>query len=42
MKSFAHQKLDVANKTRSNIFNWHGQFTSECDERDLHDAIILR
>ncbi len=42
MNTLDRQKLDVVNKTRSNIFGWRGQFTSECDGRDLHDAIILR
>jgi len=27
MKTLARQKLDVVNKTRSNIFGWRGQFT---------------
>ncbi len=29
MKTLDRQKLDVVNKTRSNIFGWHGQFTQE-------------
>ena len=29
MKTFDHQKLEVTNKTRSNIFGWRGQFTPE-------------
>jgi hypothetical protein len=29
MKSLDRQKLDVTNKTRSNIFGWRGQFTPE-------------
>ena len=29
MKILDCQKLDVVNKTRSNIFGWRGQFTSE-------------
>jgi hypothetical protein len=29
MKPFDHQKLDVVNQTRSNIFGWRGQFTPE-------------
>lgn len=29
MKTLDHQKLDVTNKTRSNIFGWRGQFTPE-------------
>jgi len=29
MKILDRQKLDVINKTRSNIFGWHGQFTPE-------------
>ena len=27
MKTPDRQKLDVTNKTRSNIFGWRGQFT---------------
>lgn len=29
MKTLDRQKLDVTNKTRSNIFGWRGQFTAE-------------
>ena len=29
MKTLDRQKLDVTNKTRSNIFDWRGQFTLE-------------
>ena len=29
MKTLACQKLDAVNKTRSNIFVWHGLFTPE-------------
>jgi len=29
MKTLNRQKLDVVNKTRSNIFGWRGQFTPE-------------
>ena len=29
MKILDRQKLDVVNKTRSNIFGWRGQFTPE-------------
>ena len=29
MKTLDRQKLDVSNKTRSNIFGWRGQFTPE-------------
>ena len=29
MKTLDRQKLDVVNKTRSNIFGWRGQFTLE-------------
>jgi len=29
MKTSDRQKLDVVNKTRSNIFGWRGQFTPE-------------
>jgi hypothetical protein len=39
MKSLNHQKLDVVNKTRSNIFGWRGQFTPESVERDLLEAL---
>ncbi len=29
MKTLDRQKLDVANKTRSDIFGWRGRFTPE-------------
>ena len=29
MKTLDRQKLDVVNKTQSNIFGWRGQFTPE-------------
>ena len=29
METLGRQKQDVANKTRSNIFGWRGQFTPE-------------
>lgn len=29
MKALEREKLDVVNKTRSNIFGWRGQFTPE-------------
>jgi len=29
MRTLDRQKLDVVNKTRSNIFGWRGQFTPE-------------
>ena len=29
MKTLDRQKLDVVNKTRSNVFAWRGQFTPE-------------
>ncbi|MBI2948385.1 MAG: hypothetical protein HYY23_12140 [Verrucomicrobia bacterium] len=29
MKNLDPQKLDVVNKTRSNLFGWRGQFTPE-------------
>ena len=29
MKTLDRQKLDVTNKTWSNIFGWYGQFTLE-------------
>jgi hypothetical protein len=44
MKTLDRQKLDITNQTRSNtpLRYWRGQFTPECAERDLHDAVILR
>ncbi|PYL08943.1 MAG: hypothetical protein DME33_05725, partial [Verrucomicrobia bacterium] len=38
MKTLDRQKLDVVNKTRSNIFGWRGQFTPEFVEYLLHEA----
>ena len=38
MKTLDRQKLDVANKTRSNIFGWRGQFTPEFVEYVLDEA----
>ncbi len=38
MKVLDRQKLDVANKTRSNIFGWRGQFTPEFVEYLLDEA----
>jgi len=35
MKTLARQKLDVINKTRSNLFGWRGPFTPEFVARDL-------
>ena len=29
MKTLDRLKLDVVNQTRSNVFGWRGQFTSE-------------
>jgi len=29
MKSLDREKLNVVNKTRSNLFGWRGQFTPE-------------
>jgi len=42
MKTLDRQKLDVVNKTRSNIFGWCGQFTPEFVARGLRTAGILR
>ena len=42
MKTFDRQKLDIANKTRSNIFGWRGQVTPEFVEQGLREATILR
>jgi hypothetical protein len=39
MKPPDRQKLDVFNKTRSNIFGWRGQFTSEFVTRDLRESV---
>ena len=39
MNTLDRQKLDVVNKTRSNIFGWRGQFTPEFVERDLREAV---
>ena len=39
MKTLDRQKLDVVNKTRSNIFGWRGQFTSEFVAWDLREAV---
>lgn len=38
MKTLDRQKLDVTNKTRSNIFGWRGQFTPEFVEYLLDEA----
>lgn len=38
MKVLDRQKLDVVNKTRSNIFGWRGQFTPEFVEYLLDEA----
>jgi hypothetical protein len=38
MKPLDRQKLDAVNKTRSNIFGWRGQFTTEFVLRDLRKA----
>lgn len=38
MKTLDRQKLDVVNKTRSNIFGWRGQFTPEFVEYLLDEA----
>src|SRR6266567_2242651 len=38
MKALDRQKLDVVNKTRSNIFGWRGQFTPEFVEYLLDQA----
>ena len=42
MKTLDRQKLDVVNKTRSNIFGWRGQFTPEFVVRDLRGTQHLR
>lgn len=42
MKTLDRQKLDVVNKTRSNIFGWRGQFTPEFRARGLRAARNLR
>ncbi len=38
MKTLDRRKLDVVNKTRSNIFGWRGQFTPEFVEYLLDEA----
>ena len=38
MKTLDRQKLDVVNKTRSNIFGWRGQFTPEFVEYLLDET----
>lgn len=38
MKTLDRQKLDVVNKTRSNIFGWRGQFTPEFVDYLLNEA----
>ena len=40
MKILDRQKLDVVNKTRSNIFGWRGLFTSEFVGWDLREVVI--
>ena len=37
--ALACERLDVVNKTRSNIFGWRGQLTTEFAERDLREAV---
>ncbi len=39
MKTLDHQKLDVVNKTRRNIFGWRGPFTPEFVARDLREVV---
>jgi hypothetical protein len=39
MKPLDRQKLDLVNKTRSNIFGWRGQFAPEFVARDLREAL---
>jgi hypothetical protein len=39
MKTLDRRKLDVVNKTRSNIFAWRAQFTPEFVERDSREAV---
>ena len=46
MKSLDRQKLDVATKTRSNIFGWRGQFTPEfvgylLDEANMGSGLVV-
>lgn len=36
MKTLDRPKLDVTNKTRSNIFGWRGEFTPEFVMLTLH------
>jgi methylase of polypeptide subunit release factors len=38
MRTLDRQRLDVVNKTRSNIFGWRGQFTPEFVEYVLNEA----
>ena len=38
MKTLDRQKLDVADKTRSNIFGWREQFTPEFVDYLLDEA----
>jgi hypothetical protein len=38
MKTLDRRRLDLANKTRSNIFEWRGQFTPEFVEYLLDEA----
>jgi hypothetical protein len=37
MKTFARQKLDVVNQTRSNLFGWRGQFTVDSRRREASE-----
>lgn len=37
MKTLNRQKLDVVNKTRSNIFGWRGQFTPDSSLREASE-----
>lgn len=39
MKTLDSQKLEVVNRTRSNMFGWRGLFTPEFGERDLREAV---
>ena len=42
MNPLARQKLDVVNKTRSNIFGWRGQFTPEFVWGGVADCVTLQ
>ena len=42
VKTLDRQKLDVVNKTRSNIFGWRGQFTPEFVEHPTGRCLQIR